>query len=239
LNRAKQNSKNKKLKYDLDESWIEELLSDGRCAASGMEFVYDKKPQFPWQPSIDRITPSKGYLKDNCQLVCFSYNTLKGIGTHEEVLFIAKALLSNSNEKKDLNKLLTKYLKDKNKFFDNKKFSAGQKRRRTNIGRAESIFHSIKNSVKRRGFKRRFMLTIDKDWILEKLEYGVCEVTGLKFDNLGEIRALFLPSIDRINSKVGYTDENCQAVLYGYNAAKNVNTHEDVLKLARALVGKD
>ena len=210
----------------------------GVCEASGIEFDYENRPNSPWQPSIDRIANDRGYVKVNCQLVCYSYNTLKGIGTHEELLFIAKALLSNPNEKKDLNKLLTKYLKNKNKPIDNKKFSAGQKRRRTNIGRAESIFHSIKNTVKRK-VKRGYKFTIDKGWILERLEVGVCEITGLKFDIFGETRSLFLPSIDRINPKLGYTHDNCQAVLYGYNAAKNVNTHEEVMQLARALVGKD
>ena len=75
----------------------------GGCEASGIEFDYENRPNSPWQPSIDRIANDRGYVKDNCQLVCYSYNTLKGIGTHEELLFIAKALLSNPNEKKDLN----------------------------------------------------------------------------------------------------------------------------------------
>ena len=43
-------------------------------------------------------------------------------------------------------------------------------------------------------------------------------------------------TIDRIDPKKGYTPENCQMVLFSYNAAKSINTHEDVMKLAKALV---
>ena len=61
-------------------------------------------------------------------------------------------------------------------------------------------------------------------------------LTNLPFNIRGNARSLFLPSIDRINSKIGYTKENCQMVIFGYNSAKNMNAHEDVMRLAKALV---
>jgi len=62
------------------------------------------------------------------------------------------------------------------------------------------------------------------DWILEKLKTGVCEATGQTFDMRAE-RELdwlpFSPSVDRINSDLGYTQDNCRIVFLSVNMAKN------------------
>ena len=238
LIRAKQSARKKGIDYELDRPWIEELLREGKCAVSGIDFVFEVKSRSPWKTSIDRINPNRGYIKDNCRLVCFAYNTLKGIGTDQEALFIANALVAKPSELAELNDLISKYFKKKHKDFDDKNLSKGQKRRSTVHGRAESLFLSTKNIVKKRGVRRGFEFTVTKDWILKKLEGGVCEITGLHFQFLEVARSLFFPSIDRIDPREGYTQENCQVVLYGYNACKNINTHEDVMRLAEALSAK-
>jgi len=43
-------------------------------------------------PSLDRVDSSKGYTKDNVQLVCRIYNTAKGNGTKEDVMKMVDAL---------------------------------------------------------------------------------------------------------------------------------------------------
>lgn len=61
--------------------------------------------------------------------------------------------------------------------------------------------------------------TLTLEWVEQKLA-GVCEVTGLPFV-FDQGRHAFMPSIDRIDSSKGHTPENCRAVLWIINAAKN------------------
>lgn len=120
------------------------------------------------------------------------------------------------------------------------KASAQQrKRRQDNI--AKYILKFTKARAKKR--KREFSLTIP--WIEKKLTAGVCERTGLSFDyKLGIVDCLdsrnpYFPSIDRIDSSLGYTETNCQLVCVIYNYAKNEWRDADVLKMAIALVNKN
>lgn len=82
-------------------------------------------------------------------------------------------------------------------------------------------------------------------WIRDKIDNGFCEVTGIPFnyDYHNENEKLkftnpWAPSIDRINSLGGYTKDNCQMVVWIYNRAKGEDKHEDVLKVAEALIEK-
>jgi hypothetical protein len=81
--------------------------------------------------------------------------------------------------------------------------------------------------------------TITQEWVLAKLEAGVCEVSGLPLHmptrpGIGT-RGVFTPSLDRTVPGGDYTPENVRVVCWGYNAAKGIGSHADVLKLAEAL----
>lgn len=69
---------------------------------------------------------------------------------------------------------------------------------------------------------------------------GVCEVTGIPFDldppGENSFRSRFTPSIDRIDPRLGYVTSNVQFVVDAYNSAKGQGTHDEVLRLARAIV---
>lgn len=65
--------------HDLDWDWLSEeyAAQGGRCALTGVEFVFDKPQKGyrrPFAPSIDRIDPRKGYVKSNCRIVCAALN---------------------------------------------------------------------------------------------------------------------------------------------------------------------
>lgn len=77
-------------------------------------------------------------------------------------------------------------------------------------------------------------------WLKDRLTRGICEVTGIAFDLslLSGSRNPFGPSVDQKQPGAGYTQANCHMVVWCYNAAKGTGTHDDVLKLARALVTK-
>ena len=42
------------------------------------------KGRLPFGPSIDRIDPSRGYEPDNCRLVVWRFNSLRGDAHHPE-----------------------------------------------------------------------------------------------------------------------------------------------------------
>ena len=101
--------------------------------------------------------------------------------------------------------------------------------------RARGLVRGTKQRAKQKGIDHN----LTEDWLLERLERGVCEVTGIPFTfTSGEIKGghrSFTPSLDRTDTTKGYTKDNVKVVVWVYNGAKGVGTHEDVMKLARAL----
>ena len=88
-------------------------------------------------------------------------------------------------------------------------------------------------------WRKGLVFDITEHWILEKVQAGYCEVTGLPFDVMGsltEMRGNSSPSLDRRNSHEGYTEDNCQVVVWIYNCAKGAGTHDDVVRMAKALL---
>jgi hypothetical protein len=72
----------------------------------------------------------------------------------------------------------------------------------------------------------------------QRLQAGVCELTGLAFDMSVRSRRpeLYTPSIDRIAPGLGYTKENCRLVLFAVNLWMKDFTVESILPIAEALV---
>ena len=97
-------------------------------------------------------------------------------------------------------------------------------------------------SAKRRSILANFPYSLDTRWLQGKLKRGVCEVTGLRFEasairgESDEHSGFFAPSLDRINSKLGYTKRNTRLVIWGYNRAKGDNTDREVQMLAYAVL---
>ena len=105
----------------------------------------------------------------------------------------------------------------------------------TNEGRAAKVVSSAKTRSKKRGID--FDLTTE--WVLEKLNAGICEATGIEFDYKipeGRTRSYRSPSIDRKDNTKGYTQENCWVVCLMYNIAKGENSEDELLDMATRLV---
>lgn len=90
-------------------------------------------------------------------------------------------------------------------------------------------------SAKARAKRRGMEWTIDVEALVEDvLARPSCGVSNIPFvfDVPGSPWA---PSLDRIDSRIGYTRNNVQVVCWLYNQAKNVYSEADVLRLAMAI----
>lgn len=90
---AKTRSKKRGYEFNLDEAWVESTWT-GRCALTGVEFSSPKKKTDNYSPSLDRIDPSKGYTKDNCRFIIWALNRFKCTSQDEEMIAIARLLIS-------------------------------------------------------------------------------------------------------------------------------------------------
>lgn len=97
---------------------------------------------------------------------------------------------------------------------------------------------STKKSAKDRGL----LFDLSEEWFKERLDKGVCEVTGLpikikqyKKKDVGQ-RGFYSPSVDRIDNNMGYIPSNCRLVCWGYNIGKHEFTDRDLNALAVALL---
>lgn len=83
-------------------------------------------------------------------------------------------------------------------------------------GRAKTLL----KSAERRSHKYE-CFDLDEEFIVSKLEGGVCEVTGIPFSYDKPAEGLcknpYSPSIDRIDNRVGYVKSNVRIVLWQVN----------------------
>lgn len=95
--------------------------------------------------------------------------------------------------------------------------------------------------IRRRAAHKQYEFNLTREWIEQRLVQGTCEVTGLAFDlgrNTTQRFNPWCPSIDRIDSSKGYTQDNCRAVVWIYNMAKSEWSDEVVMQFAKALALK-
>lgn len=70
----------KAMDCDIDADFIREMVAgqNCQCAVSGLPFIWDTETsgyRGPLRPSVDRIDPSRGYLRDNIRIVTVMVNT--------------------------------------------------------------------------------------------------------------------------------------------------------------------
>jgi len=70
-------------------------ILNSKCPRTGVEFVLDD-PKSPWRPSIDRIDNSRGYTKDNIQIVSWIYNCAKHTYSDDTVLEMSIAIVKRN-----------------------------------------------------------------------------------------------------------------------------------------------
>ena len=98
----------------------------------------------------------------------------------------------------------------------NKEARAASEAKRRFERRASVLVSTARTRAKKRGLE--FDLDEHIPRIQERIDAGVCEITGSPFD-LSPGRKFNSPSIDRINPQRGYTYDNIRVVLNLVNAA--------------------
>jgi hypothetical protein len=68
---------------------------NGLCAISAIPLKPRKGRINPYTPSLDRIDNKAGYAKGNVRWVLLGVNSLKGVGTDEDVRYIAENITLN------------------------------------------------------------------------------------------------------------------------------------------------
>lgn len=104
-------------------------------------------------------------------------------------------------------------------------------------GRTPQLICAARHRARTRGLE--FNLT--RDWVLERIARG-CEATGLPFvltgdSKNGRLRSPWSPSIDRIDTNRGYTQDNCRMVVLAFNTARSDWGDETVRKMCLAFLG--
>ncbi len=100
INAARGRARNKKLSFNLDLEWAEDILLKGKCQLTNIEFIF-KIPNgssSPQAPSIDRINAKDGYTKKNSQIVLWCVNTAKAEMSMKEYKEITERILEGLNE---------------------------------------------------------------------------------------------------------------------------------------------
>jgi hypothetical protein len=118
----------------------------------------------------------------------------------------------------------------------NKKTHTGKARQRL-VDSVERRAYVVWKRAKDRAKKRGLAFEITKDFVVEQLALGYCSATNIKFDLSFDETKLnpCSPSLDRIDSSLGYTFQNTRMVCWIFNRAKGDGSDEDVQLLVEAL----
>lgn len=93
------------------------------------------------------------------------------------------------------------------------------------------MLYRVRKNCKHSGVECLFT----EDWFKERLDRGVCEMSGIPFDMQGK-RSRNSPSIDRIDPQGLYIPENCRIVLWSINRALSNYGEEYLLGVFRKIL---
>ena len=104
------------------------------------------------------------------------------------------------------------------------------------------IAKRLRSDARHRAGKKDVPFDLPMEWFVNRLLHGRCEMTGIRFTIQGRSEGgwsgMHSPSVDRIDGRGGYTEDNCRLVVWHYNCAKSAYSDDDLLLLAEAIVDR-
>jgi len=178
----------------------------------------------------------------NRRYICRACNSAKGKAHYqkhaEKYALMQRERLSRPREAKAISEY-------KSAYYQKNKEKWNEYRERSRIKTATDPWKragQLLTWLRSRAAKRQYEFDLTREWAEKKLEAGVCEATGIRFDFTKESASLrfnpFGPSVDRIDPKRGYVQDNCRMVVWIFNMAKSEWDDDAVLRMATALVEK-
>lgn len=90
LRQAKNRAKNKNLEFNLK---LHDIVIPEKCPIMDVKLEYIPHQYSDYSPSVDRIDNTKGYTKDNIQIISSIANRMKWTATKEQLLQFAHGIL--------------------------------------------------------------------------------------------------------------------------------------------------
>jgi len=96
LAKARERAKAKNLSFNIDREYIRSIIPS-HCPIFGIPLEWSAQRgnghgPLPNSPSLDRIDPSKGYVKGNVWIISNKANTIKSYASHEELKLVTEAV---------------------------------------------------------------------------------------------------------------------------------------------------
>ncbi len=91
-NACKYRAKERGIDFNLD---LDDVIIPKICPILKIPLIVGEGNAIPNSPSIDRIDPSKGYIKGNIQVISYKANTMKSNATEEDLLLFASWIFEN------------------------------------------------------------------------------------------------------------------------------------------------
>jgi hypothetical protein len=91
LKQAKKRAKDKGLEFSLV---LEDIVIPTHCPIMGEPLQYIPDGYSDYSPSLDRVDSSKGYTKDNIQVISSIANRMKWNATREQLITFCKGVLA-------------------------------------------------------------------------------------------------------------------------------------------------
>lgn len=201
-------------KDDLIELWHRQ---EGKCFYSHLPMFYNSRE---WQVSLERIDESKGYVQNNVVLCCLEFNTACQ-WSHYKILDIMERL---QNREKYIIDPDAVQKKEHDIFYHiNILFSNCKKRTQDFIRKNKKNEQENPNnpSYQRKKEREHFDLTIEFLTELYKNQEGCCAYSGIPLQSGTRKENVWVLSIERKNTFIGYTKDNVCLICAEFNCTDN------------------